>query len=94
MMVPRLPADEIRNAIEVGDWPRATELLAMHQHELADALASLDRSTATPGPWLDLLLAQRALLAEIHIARDKVAHALMRLTEDHRGARAWLRELA
>ena len=92
--VPYLPADEIRNAIEAGDWPRAAELLAGHQRELAQALALLDPSTLVREPWRDLLLAQRALLAELHTARDAVAEVLARLTEDHRGARAWLRELA
>ena len=72
-MVPHLPAAEIRHAIEAGDWPRATELLAMHQSELAETLATTDLSS---------------------VARERVAEALARLTEDHRRARAWLRELA
>lgn len=93
-MVPHLPAAEIRHAIEAGDWPRATELLALHQHELAEALAATDLSSVACEPWFDLLLAQRALLAELRDARNRVAEALARLTEDHRRARAWLRELA
>lgn len=92
--VPVLPAAQIREAIEAQDWPRATGLLAEHQRELATALAALDRSTMIREHWLDLLLAQRALLGELHAARTKVATALARLGEDHRGARAWLRELA
>lgn len=94
MIVPRLPAAQIRAAIETGDWPQATALLAEHQHALAEALTKVDLSTTPQEPWLDLLLAQRALLGELHVARGKVAAALTRLGEDHRGARAWLRELA
>jgi len=93
-MAPHLPAAEIRHAIETGDWPRATELLAVHQSELAEALATTDLSTTAREPWFDLLLAQRALLAELREARNRVAEALERLAEDHRRARAWLRELA
>jgi hypothetical protein len=93
-MVPHLPAAEIRDAIEAGDWPRATALLATHQRELAGTLAATDLSSVACEPWFDLLLAQRALLAELRDARTRVAEALQRLTEDHRRARAWLRELA
>lgn len=93
-MVPHLPAAEIRSAIEAGDWPRATALLAMHQGELAETLAATDLSTAAREPWFDLLIAQRALLGELRDARNRVTEALGRLTEDHRRARAWLRELA
>lgn len=92
--VPRLPATEIRQAIEDGDWPLAAGLLASHQQELAQALAGLDRPLQAREPWLDLLLAQRALLAELHSARNRVGDALARLADDHRGARAWLKELA
>lgn len=93
-MVPHLPADEIRNAIAASDWPRAIDLLAVHQRELMVALGNIDPATVQREPWLDLLLAQRALLAELRIARNKAADALAQLTEDHRGARAWLRALA
>lgn len=93
-MVPQLPAAEIRTAIEAGDWPRAAELLASHQHELAGALAQADPASEGREPWLDLLLAQRALLGELRVARNRVAQALAQLSEDHRRARAWLRELA
>lgn len=92
--VPHLPAEEIREAIAQCDWPRATALLARHQHELVTALEGIDRATMSREPWLDLLLAQRALLAELRHARNEVTDALERLSADHRGARAWLRELA
>lgn len=93
-MIPSLPAVEIRTAIEASDWPQATTLLAEHQRVLAEALAAVDLASTSHEPWLDLLLAQRALLAELRVARDEVGASLARLSQDHRGARAWLRELA
>ena len=93
IVVPRLPAVQLRDAIEAHDWLRATELLAEHQRELAEALAALDPTSMVREHWLDLLLAQRAMLGELHTARAKVMTALARLGEEHRGARAWLREL-
>ena len=92
--VPHLPADKIRHAIDSGEWTQAAELLAMHQHELAYALRKVDWATCDRGPWLELLLAQRALLGELQAARGQISTALERLNADHRGARAWLRELA
>lgn len=93
-MVPALPAQEIRLAIEADDWDRATTLLFEHQHALAQALAAVDLRVEPREPWLELLLAQRALMAELHAARNRVEAALHQLNQDHRGARAWLRELA
>lgn len=93
-MIPSLPAAKIRTAIEDGDWPLATALLTEHQRAIAEALAEVDLATTSREPWLDLLLAQRALLGELRVARDKVEVSLARLSHDHRGARAWLRELA
>ncbi len=93
-MVPELPTAGIRSAIAACDWPRAIELIAVHQRELMVALGSVDRATMDQAPWIDLLLAQRALLAEVRVARNQAADALAQLSEDHRGARAWLRELA
>lgn len=93
-MIPNLPTAQIRTAIDASDWSHATALLADHQRALAEALAAADLSTTPHEPWLDLLFAQRALLGELRVARDEVEVALTRLGQDHRGARAWLRELA
>lgn len=93
-MVPALPTEQIRATIEAGDWPQATVLLAEHQRALAEALAATDLASTPHEPWLDLLLAQRTLLDELRTARDQVESALTQLSCDHRGARAWLRELA
>lgn len=93
-MIPSLPAVEIRTAIEASDWPQATALLGEHQRALTEALAAVDLASTPREPWLDLLLAQRALLEELRVARDRVGVSLTRLNQDHCGARAWLRELA
>jgi hypothetical protein len=92
--VPVLPVDEIRRAIAAHDWARATGLMAAHQQELAAAMRQIDWSSVNRGPWMDLLLAQRDLMAELEQERARVSEALNRLNDDHRGARAWLRELA
>lgn len=93
-MFPHLPAAQVRAAVDSGDWPLATDLLTEHQRALAQALSAIDLSTMPHEPWRHLLQAQQMLLDELRIARDKVEVALSRLTHDHRGARAWLRELA
>lgn len=93
-VIPSLPAEWIRAAIDAHDWPRATALLAEHQRALAESLAAVDLAAIPHEPWLGLLRDQRALLDELRDARNTVGAALARLGEDHRGARAWLRELA
>lgn len=94
VMIPSLPSAQIRAAIEASDWPQASALLGEHQRALAEALATVDLATTPREPWLELLLAQRALMEELRVARDAVEAALTQLNQDHRGARAWLRELA
>ena len=92
-VVPLLPAADIRAAIDANDWPLATALLGEHQRALVEALAAVDLASTPREPWLNLLLAQRAMLEELRVARDSVEASLTRLNQDHRGARAWLREL-
>jgi len=94
LTIPTLPGAQIRAALDASDWPQATALLAAHERELGEALATTDLTTTPHEPWQNLLLAQHALLEELRAARDKVEVSLARLGQDHRGARAWLRELA
>ena len=94
MTVPVLPTMHVRAAIDADDWTRATELLAQHQHALASALAKTDLSREPLAPWRELLLEQQALQDEVRLARDQAAQALEKLGRDHRGARAWQRELS
>lgn len=92
--VPVLPVDEIRRTIAAHEWEQATALMAIHQQELAAAMRLVDWSSVDRGPWMDLLLAQRDLMTGLEQERTRVSEALNRLYDDHRGARAWLRELA
>ena len=93
-MVPVLPTTHVRAAIEADDWAQATELLAEHQYVLVSALAKTDLARESIAPWRELLFEQRALQDELRTPRDRAAQALDKLGHDHRGARAWLRELA
>ncbi len=95
--IPKLPAAQVRAAIEAHDWSLATALLGEHQRLLTQAPPAAVAVALSPTPrerWLDLLVAQRALLLEVRIARDLLGASLARLNQDHRDARTWLRELA
>lgn len=93
-MIPTLPVTEIRAAIADSNWPQAAALLDQHQQTLDQALSGVDLATTDCAPWMDLLLAQRELLEEMRVARDAVGDALAQLTQGHRGALGWLREMA
>ena len=93
-MIPTLPVTEIREAIASSDWPQASALLDQHGQALEQALTGLDLAKHDQEPWMALLLAQRELLEEMRVARDAAGDALAQLSQDHRGARGWLRELA
>lgn len=93
-MVPVLPSNKVRAAIEADDWSSAEALLAQHQEQLVVAVREAGSPLPADGPWLDLLREQNLLLAHLRSARDAAADALARLGADRRGAHAWLRELA
>lgn len=91
MTVPAFPADTLREAIRAGDWDTASGLIDQHHHDLAQALAAREiTGTDASAAWTGLLLAQRAMLAELRDARDGVAATLARLGSDQRGVRAYL----
>lgn len=94
MTIPVLPTMHVRAAIQADDWAHATHLLAQHQHALVSALATTDLTRESAAPWRELLLQQHALEDEVRVARDQAAQALEKLGRDHRGARAWQRELS
>lgn len=90
-MIPTLPAAAIREAIAGGDWDAADALLSRHEAELRalctqDSLAEARQREA----WIELLSAQRALIAELRAARDDAGAALERLGRDRRGVSAYL----
>jgi hypothetical protein len=94
--VPVLPVVELREAIEAGDWHAASNLIGEHHSELIEALAlrdaTNDPAASPPAAWVELLLAQRAMLAELRDARDAAARKLAQLGHDRRGARAYLQQ--
>lgn len=94
MAPPSLPVERIRAALDAGEWGLARRLLGEHQLALRDALEQADLRHQPIAPWHELLAAQHALQAELHASREQVAQQLEKLGNDHRGARAWLRELA
>ena len=86
-MIPALPADAIRSALDAGDWDAAAALMREHEVELRKAIATEggDRSAL-----LALLHAQQAFLAELTATRDETAAAMGRLGRDKRGVQAYL----
>lgn len=96
MSVPLLPAAQLRVAIETGDWATASQLLDRHHQETTRALTARAQgmSDDAPAEWVELLVAQRAMLEEIRSARDTAERALAGLGQQHRGARAYLQQSA
>jgi len=90
--VPVLPVDDLRAAIEAGDFSAADHLIAAHNHELVAALATADLGTGARPAWNDLLRNQREMLAELRTARDHCARELARFGNNQRGARAYLQQ--
>lgn len=89
-MIPVLPTEAIRRALDAGEWDMATELLADHEHEVRSTLAAAAPDAANKATWLALLSAQRELLARLTSARSETARSLQRLGRDRRGAKAYL----
>lgn len=96
MSVPALPVAPLRAAIASGDWTLASQLLDQHHHATSVALAARghDAPAGEPAEWVELLVAQRAMLEEIRTARDAAERALAELGQQHRGARAYLQQSA
>ena len=89
-MIPELPAEAIRRALDAGEWDMAAELLAGHEHEVRATLADTAPHADNKASWLALLSAQRELLAQLTSARSETARSLQRLGRDRRGAKAYL----
>lgn len=96
MSVPTVPTAQLRAAIEAADWAAASQLLDHHHQETTRALAARAQGTTdvAPAEWVELLVAQRAMLEEIRKARDAAERALSGLGQQHRGARAYLQQSA
>lgn len=88
-MMPTLPEAEIRAAVAAGDWSHAMALLTEHERELLLALPQTTGEIDSVAPWMALLSAQRALLAELERARAAAGAALQRLRVEQRGVHAY-----
>ena len=89
-MIPQLPTEAVRRALDAGEWDMAAELLADHERDVRDTLAAQGPDESTRAAWLTLLSAQRALLEQLQGARRETAQSLQQLNRDRRGAHAYL----
>ncbi len=89
-MIPLLPTEAVRRALDAGEWDMAAELLADHEREVRESLADNGPGNESKASWLALLSAQRALLDQLKSARSETAQSLQRLNRDRRGAQAYL----
>lgn len=93
IVLPILPADDIRTAVASGDWTRAGALVAGHdtlvRAAFVDPPKEDDRAAMT-----DLLAGQQALMLELRQQRDAAAEALARLQRERRAAHLYLTQAA
>jgi len=89
-VIPVLPTEAIRRALDAGEWDMAAELIAGHEREVRETLAGNGPDSDSKASWLALLSAQRALLEQLQGARSETARSLQRLGRDRRGAKAYL----
>ena len=88
-MIPVLPIATVRQALDAGEWDRASALLAEHEREVRAAVAGAPPDAASRANWLSLLQAQRELVNDLQKARSHAGSALQRLRDSHRGAAAY-----
>ena len=88
-MIPALPIRAVRQALDAGEWDRASALLAEHERAVRDAVAAEPPDSRSRDTWLTLLQAQRELVEQLQTARSNTGSALQRLRQSHRGAAAY-----
>lgn len=88
-MIPVLPIATVRQALDAGDFDRASALLAEHERLVRAAVAAEPPDSRSRGHWLALLQAQRELVNDLKAARNHAGSALQRLRDSHRGAAAY-----
>jgi hypothetical protein len=88
-MIPVLPIRAVRQALDAGEWDRASALLAEHERAVRDAVAAEPPDARSRTQWLTLLQAQRDLMEQLQSARSQAGSALQRLRQSHRGAAAY-----
>jgi hypothetical protein len=93
IVLPILPADDIRTAVASGDWTRATALVAGHDAAVRAAFIDPPKDDVRAA-MTDLLAEQQALMLELHHQRDAAAEALARLQRERRAAHLYLTQAA
>ena len=92
IVLPILPAEDIRTAVAAGDWTGASALIAGHDvavRAFIDPPKDDARAAMT-----DLLAEQQALMLELRQQRDAAAEALARLQRERRAAHLYLTQAA
>ncbi len=92
-VIPMLPADEIRDAANAGEWIHAAHLVAGHDQRVRAAFVEPSDEVAR-AQWLHLIAEQQALMLELQQQRDQAGAALRRLEHDRRSAHLYLRQAA
>jgi hypothetical protein len=88
-VIPPLPTDAVRRALDAGEWDTATDLLGEHEREVRETIAARGVTDDTRASWLALLSAQRALLSQLRDARSETARTLQRFGRERRGVDAY-----
>ena len=94
VVIPILPADEIRSAADAGDWTRAAALIAGHDHAVRAAWIDPPADDMPTEAWRRLLAQQDALLIELRQRRDAAADAMARTQRERRAAHLYLTQAA
>lgn len=94
IVIPILPADEIRAAADAGDWTRAAVLIAGHDHAVRAAWIDPPREQREDARWNDLLAQQDALVLELRQRRDAAAEVMARRQRERRAAHLYLTQAA
>lgn len=94
IVIPILPADEIRAAADAGDWTRAAVLIAGHDHAVRSAWIDPPREQREDARWNDLLAQQDALVLELRQRRDAAAEAMAQRQRERRAAHLYLTQAA
>ena len=88
-MIPALPLASVKQAMEAGDWDRASALLVEHERTVRETVATAPPDARNREAWLGLLRAQRELVEQLSTARNEAGSALQRLRQANRGAAAY-----
>ena len=93
IVLPILPAEDIRTAVAAGDWTGASALIAGHDVAVRAAFIDPPKEDARAA-MTDLLAEQQALMLELRQQRDAAAEALARLQRERRAAHLYLTQAA